>query len=698
MSHQQLKSRTRKDYPYSLEYRTRWSDNDMYDHMNNSIYNFLYDSIVNAYLIEHCGLHPPSSQQYGLVVHSRGDFFGSIAFPAVADLALRVNKLGKSSVAYEIALFERGVESVKSVGEITHVFVDRVTERQALVKGINQTLGERIEKPENRIMAPVYDGGDKVISPISDSGDSGDKVVIEQVDDNGKDMSTIEAPAIATTPSRVFEAPEFIRNMTPEQRLKVENSLRRKIDMRLMPMIVLMYIMNYLDRNNIAAAKLAGIVEDLNLKGAEFQTSVSILFVGYLLMQIPSNLFLNKIGKPGIYLPACMVVWGIISAATAACESYGGLIATRFTLGFVEAAYFPGCLFYLSCWYTRKELGFRTAIFYSGALISGAFSGLIAAGIKAHMDGTKGLRAWRWLFIIEGAATILIALASFLILPNFPKTTSWLTDEERELAVWRLEEDIGQEDWQDSQHQHFIQGLKLAFSDVKTYVLMVLLFGIVASGTVTNFFPTVVATLNYNTVNTLLLTAPPYVLAVITTFLNSWHAGKLPSPSPQQQKFTNHKLDRTGERFFHIVLPLCFAVFAYILAAATTKTGPRYVAMMLMVPGVYSGYVVALAWISNSLPRPPAKRAAALAFINAVSNCSSIYASYMYDTSMEGPRYLVAMIVNCLMAFMGMVAALTLRIILVRLNAKLDRGIFVEGAINNSGPTEAGKKGFRFRI
>lgn len=138
-----------------------------------------------------------------------------------------------------------------------------------------------------------------------------------------------------------------------------------------------------------------------------------------------------------------------------------------------------------------------------------------------------------------------------------------------------------------------------------------------------------------------------YILAVITTFANSWHA------------------DRTGERFYHITIPLLFAVFAYILAAATTKTGPRYLAIMLMVPGVYTGYVVALAWISNSLPRPPAKRAAALAFINAISNTSSIYASYMYSASAgesfalcsrtsltlnTGPRYVVAMSVNCAMA------------------------------------------------
>ena len=152
-----------------------------------------------------------------------------------------------------------------------------------------------------------------------------------------------------------------------------------------------------------------------------------------------------------------------------------------------------------------------------------------------------------------------IAFAAYFVLPNFPRTTSWLSQEERELAIWRLEEDIGADDWVDSQHQSFMVGLKLAFSDVKTYILMVLLFGIgkLRAGLKGapliycdsgwrhrhEFLPvcpsdycikfkmlilpsrTVVQTLGYGTIPTLLLTCPPYVLAVITTFLNSWHAG-----------------------------------------------------------------------------------------------------------------------------------------------------------------------------
>ncbi|KAI1085177.1 major facilitator superfamily domain-containing protein [Whalleya microplaca] len=498
-----------------------------------------------------------------------------------------------------------------------------------------------------------------------------------------KGDATAPIPSVADlgqAQMRGLRAPEIIARLTPEQRLELEARLTKKIDWRLLPMIILMYILNYIDRNNIAAAKLAGLPEDLHLNpdSSEFQTAVSILFVGYLLMQIPSNLFLNKIGKPALYLPGCMIVWGIISAATAGVTNFGGLIAVRFWLGFVEAAYFPGCLYYLSCWYTRKELGLRIAMLYSGALISGAFSGLISAGITQNMNGTRGLGAWQWLFLIEGVITVGLAIVAIFILPDFPRTTTWLSEEEKALAIWRLEEDIGEDDWIDSEHQTLWHGAKLAFADVKTYVLLVLLFGIVASGSVTNFFPAVVKTLGYSNVVTLLLTCPPYVLTVITTFINAWHA------------------DRTGERFWHITLPLCVALAAFILAAATTSLAPRYVAMMLMVPGIYCGFVVALAWISNTLPRPPAKRAAALAFINAVSNASSIYASYMYEDRMA-PRYVVAMSVNCGTTFMAIVATGVLRVMLVRLNKKLDQGIHVEGAINAL-PGEAAQHGFRFKI
>ncbi|KAL1628630.1 hypothetical protein SLS56_005739 [Neofusicoccum ribis] len=140
MAQAELKARRRSDYKFHLE-----SDNDMYDHMNNSVYYFLFDSVVNTYLIQHCSLHPPSSSQIGLVVHSHCDYFAPLGFPAVADLALRVNKLGKSSVTYEIGVFERGVEEVKAVGEFVHVFVDRESRKpgkNGMDGGLKDGLGK----------------------------------------------------------------------------------------------------------------------------------------------------------------------------------------------------------------------------------------------------------------------------------------------------------------------------------------------------------------------------------------------------------------------------------------------------------------------------------------------------------------------------------------------------------------------------
>ena len=182
----------------------------------------------------------------------------------------------------------------------------------------------------------------------------------------------------------------------------------------------------------------------------------------------------------------------------------------------------------------------------------------------------------------------MIACIAYFVLPNLPRTTPWLSDFERDLvstvvsslpisklttrhqAVIRLKEDVGLDDWTGSAQQTFFHGFWLALKDSKTWLLMVCATGIVSSGGVTNFFPSVVATLGFNSLDTLLLTAPPYLLAVCTVSLNAWHA------------------DRTGERYWHITGPLLVSILSFILAAATKTTGPRYFAMMIM-PGSFYG-------------------------------------------------------------------------------------------------------------
>lgn len=482
-------------------------------------------------------------------------------------------------------------------------------------------------------------------------------------------------PKIARAP------PPYVSSLPSEERRRAERELVRKIDMRLIPPIVAMYILNYIDRNAIASARLGGLEEDLNLQGSEYETAISVLFIGYISMQVPSNLLMNKLGRPSLYLPIAMMIWGAVSASTALVHDYSGLVTVRFILGFVESPYFPGVLFLLSSFYTRKELAFRTAMLFSGSLISGSIAGLFAAAVM-EMDGVAGLRAWRWLFMIEGISTVLVAFACIFILPDMPKTTKWLTPEQRELAAWRLDEDIGQVDWTGNKDQSFLSGFILAVKDIKVWTLVIILFCMVFSSSVANFFPTVVQTLGYGRVESLLLTVPPYLLGIITCCLNAWHS------------------DRTGEKYLHITLPLLVSVASFALAAVTTSTIPRYISMMLMIPGCYTGYVVALGWISSTIPRPSAKRAAALALINAISNASSIVSSYLYPSS-ASPRYSVAFIVCSCSSLLAVLTAFVLRKMLVRLNKELDKDeIMRDTAVSGREGVseETAQRGFRFLI
>jgi MFS family permease len=156
-----------------------------------------------------------------------------------------------------------------------------------------------------------------------------------------------------------------------------------------------------LHSNNIAAAKLRGLEDDLTLSQSQYQTCLSILYVGYILMQVPSNIFMNRIQRPSLYIGVVMLLWGMISTLSGIVTSFSGMVATRFFLGFVEAAFLPGALLILSKWYTRRELTTRNAVLFCGNLISNAFSALIAAGVLSNMQGVLGHAAWRWLFWSE---------------------------------------------------------------------------------------------------------------------------------------------------------------------------------------------------------------------------------------------------------------------------------------------------------
>ncbi|KAM5355034.1 hypothetical protein ACJ41O_001680 [Fusarium nematophilum] len=471
--------------------------------------------------------------------------------------------------------------------------------------------------------------------------------------------------------------------MTPEERAALEKKLRWKIDLRLLPMLVLIYIMNYLDRNTIAQAKLGGLVEDIGLTDSEYlvkdfrlATCVAILNAGYILMQVPSNIWLNKIGKPALYISVCMAIWGAISASSGATHNFAGLLCARFFLGFVEAAFYPGAMFTLSTWYKREELSKRMALFYTGSQISGAFSGLISGGVVYGMDGLNGLRVWRWLFILEGAVTVTIAISAYFVLPNFPRTTRWLSPEENEMAVYRLYAEVSHSEWTSSEDQITWRAFTMAMKDWKNWLFVVMVYGTGVSLAVNNFFPSVLSTLGKGRVETLLLTSPPFLLSCFTMIIICWNA------------------DRTQDRYWHFTVPLSFSLAGFIIVASTTNFGARYFGAMIMIPGIYSGFNMAFVWTANTIYGPPGKLAAAIALNNAFSGVAGLYSSYLYPSN-AAPRYAIALGVSAGMLFMAICAATVLHFLLARENRKIEKQ---DQESNGGDSLLSHPRGFRFLL
>jgi MFS family permease len=441
-------------------------------------------------------------------------------------------------------------------------------------------------------------------------------------------------------------------NMSPERRVEVEKKLKRKLDARC-SLFVLIYIMNYLDRNNIAAARLGGLEEDLNLSPTQYSTCLSILYVGYILMQVPSNMVINKIPRPSLYIAVVMLIWGMISTLSGNVTNFAGMVAIRFFIGFVEAAFLPGALLILSKWYTRRELTLRNAILFCGNLISNAFSSLVGAAVLGNMEGTMGHRAWRWLYWIEGAATMAIAISAIFILPDLPHNSKGFTEEERAVAVLRMTEDVGEAD-EDSAEQSAFAGFFMAVKDLKIYVMMLTFTAYVVGLSFNAFFPTLTRTLGFGYITTLLMSAPPWAFACVVSLINAWHS------------------DRQQERFWHIVCPILLGIVGFVISMATSNTAGRYVALFLQASS-YAGFIVFYSWISSSFPRPPAKRAVAIAMINAFSQLGNIAGSYVWNMSDNGYRNSYGVVT----AMFGVTIAgcFIFRVILVRLNKRLDDGI-----------------------
>lgn len=149
---------------------------------------------------------------------------------------------------------------------------------------------------------------------------------------------------------------------------------------------------------SIGNAKVAGMMDDLGVSSSQYSMVLVIFFISYVIFEVPSNLILVRT-QPSIFIPTIMVLWGGITMCMAAVKSYEALLGVRFVLGVVEAGFAPGVMFLLSSWYRPVEQAKRFSIFYSAAVLSGAFGGIVAGAITGSLDGARGLRGWQWLFV-----------------------------------------------------------------------------------------------------------------------------------------------------------------------------------------------------------------------------------------------------------------------------------------------------------
>ncbi|OGM50571.1 MFS transporter, partial [Aspergillus bombycis] len=289
-----------------------------------------------------------------------------------------------------------------------------------------------------------------------------------------------------------------------------ERKLMAKIDWHVVPCLCLMYLLAFLDRVNISNAAILGLQEDLNIEtGTKYNTALTIFFVPYIIFEIPSNILMKKL-KPHLWLSLCMFGFGLVMICQGLVSNWGGLMTTRWFLGMFETGLFPGCFYLMGMWYKRSEAQKRFSFFFSSTTLAGAFGGLLASGL-GKMEGLRGYRGWRWVFIIEGVLTCVVAIICYFLVTDFPEDAKWLTDEEREFVREKLAADTGKAA---PDAQLSLRDVLGVFKDYKIFIGGWMYFGqVVTAYGYAYFAPTIIKTYGYGPIKTQLYSIPPWAAA-----------------------------------------------------------------------------------------------------------------------------------------------------------------------------------------
>lgn len=386
--------------------------------------------------------------------------------------------------------------------------------------------------------------------------------------------------------------------MAPADNAVTKSATYRKVAWRIMPLIFLCYIANYIDRTNIGIAQLQ-LRTDLGFSEQVYGIGVGLFFIGFILFEIPSNILLDRIGARRTLL-RIMVSWGVVSTATMFVRTPWEFYGARILLGMAEAGFFPGILLYLTYWFPSARRTTMTALFFLGLPASGIIGSPLSGWIMHAFPGVWGLRGWQWLFLLEGLPSIALGVAAFALLSDRPSDARWLTAEEKTIIA----EDLAREQSLKARPSH--GAVMQALRDPRVYVL-----GLVGCGTYTlanavSFWSPLIINASgvKDVLNVGLLAGIAPLVGVVVTLLVGAHS------------------DRTLERRWHAACSEFVAAAALVGLSFTTNQPWLVVGLItVMTAAHYSGLTVF--WSVPSVYLSDRTKASGIAMVTAIGSMAA---------------------------------------------------------------------------
>ncbi|KAA8574655.1 hypothetical protein EYC84_003905 [Monilinia fructicola] len=475
-----------------------------------------------------------------------------------------------------------------------------------------------------------------------------------------------------TAQSKKLDAESQLDSSTRDDSLLVvdpemEKRVVRKIDKHLMPLIIGLYLLAYLDRSNIGNAKIAGMEEDLHLESESYEWLLTIFYISYILFE--PMVLMYKVLPPHIWASITVIGWASAATFQTVAYSWSGMMAARFFLGVFEASFAPGITFLLSFFYLRNELGVRCGFYLGAAPLGTCFAGALAYGITSgHFHG---IAPWRVLFLVEGLPSVFAGIATWFLMPDSPEKARFLTEEEVLIAQARKVRQVGTIE---SERPHGLQWseVRAALLDFKNWTTALMYFSCnVSFASLPVFLPTILRAMGFSKINAQGLSAPPYFLAFLVVILTTWLA------------------DRYSQRGYTILVLSLIGATGYIMLAVSSNTGVRYAGVFLAASGIFPAIGNILPWVLNN-QGSESKRGTGIAILNVVGQCGPLLGTRLYPSS-EGPYYSKGMWVCAAFMLFNGTLAMALRFRLAAENRKLDEKYGVVGA-DASGARAGGRE------